>query len=67
LIAAVGGPLLSHSVHVPSIELSEDEYLVPDTGEGLLLLGAAAAAAAAAAVSPAMPYTGAVCLSAQVP
>lgn len=32
LIAAVGGPLLSHSVHVPSIELSEDEYLVPDTG-----------------------------------
>lgn len=32
LIAAVGGPLLSHSVHVPSIELSDDEYLVPDTG-----------------------------------
>lgn len=33
----MGGPLLSHSIHVPSIELSDDEYLVPDTG-GLVWL-----------------------------
>lgn len=32
LIQALGGPLLSHSVHVPSIDMSDDEYLVPDTG-----------------------------------
>jgi hypothetical protein len=32
LIQAMGGPLLSHSIHVPSIDMSEDEYLVPDTG-----------------------------------
>jgi hypothetical protein len=32
LIEALGGPLLSHSIHVPSIDMSDDEYLVPDTG-----------------------------------
>lgn len=32
LIDAIGGPLLSHSIHVPSIDMSDDEYLVPDTG-----------------------------------
>lgn len=32
LITALGNPLLSHSIHVPSIDMSEDEYLVPDTG-----------------------------------
>lgn len=32
LIQAMGGPLLSHSIHVPSIDMCEDEYLVPDTG-----------------------------------
>jgi len=32
VIEGLSGPLLSHSVHVPSIELSDDEYLVPDTG-----------------------------------